>query len=168
MPFLPYGLILSSGESDTDGEMGREIVRASAIAEDLLQTSGAALISGDFQTFLMFFQLPAAFETEAGRRDMETEAEMRDAFDAVHMYFMRNGISDYVRRCIVAEYRGPNEIITSHESRLMNGTTLLADSFPAISTLRRVDGVWKVVETRYTVIDQPWLQQALHKDGGAG
>ena len=160
--------IVRPGETDRDGGMGHERVQASAIADDLLQSSGAAMMSGDFEAFSACFLLPTVLETEAGRRVLATERELRDVFDAVHTYFRRHGISDYVRRCIAAEYKAPDEITTSHESRLLNGTTLLADPFPAMSTLKRVDGVWKVVEARYTLIDQPWLQAAIDRGKDAG
>jgi hypothetical protein len=137
-----------------------QIESAHKIAGFLLEQTGNALVSGDFEKFVKYFHLPQEMETFEGLNLVSTPAELRKVFDAIRLMFQREGITQLVRHIVEARYTDENTIKSTHETRLLNGTTLVQQPFPTFSTLSRREG-WQVKSAQYAIADSPQYNAAL-------
>lgn len=122
-------------------------------------------MTGDFDAMAPCFALPQEMDTFAGRRMVETLADLRTIFDAVHRHFQRSGVTDIVRHCVHAAWTGPDTIEAMHETRLLAGTLLVQTPFPVLTHFRRTDGVWRIEASRYAIPDSPEHNAALMAAG---
>ncbi len=134
---------------------------AATIASDLLERSGNALMSGDFQAFADCFNLPQQFETYQGPQCAETLDDLRRVFDQVRAHFACTGVTDMARTVVHAEFKGQDIVEAVHESRLLSRNTLLRGPYPVFSTIKRTDGVWKVDGASYAITNDPQHERAL-------
>ena len=125
--------------------------RAHEIASGLLQQTGDAMMRFDFPRFAAAFHVPHEIETFEGTRVLKSQEDLARVFKAVHERLRREGVTDYVRRVIIAEFRDEDTIVSTHETRWTNGMQLLMDSYPAKTTLKCVDGSWLLYDSSYAV-----------------
>lgn len=133
------------------------------IAQNILDITGTALLKGDFQTFMKCFSLPQRLETFEGLRVMTTEAEMEATFNELYRHLQNNGIVDSVRLCKEAEFRDADTIALMHETRLLSKMKQIHSSYPAMSEMKRVDGVWKLSSGTYAIADDEEFSQILSR-----
>ncbi len=131
------------------------------ICEDMLARTGAAIMSGDFHSFLSCFHLPQKMETFSGYRMIETADDLRAVFDGVRKYMRDKGITRMVRRNINANFQDADTIVAMHETRMLRGTFLAQPTYPSFSVLRRMNGVWKLTDTIYAIKDSAEHEAAL-------
>jgi len=129
----------------------QQFATAKDVSEHLLQRSGDALMTGDFDTFLTCFLLPQKLGTFDGLREVATQEDVREVFDNVRAHFHANHVTDMVRQCVDARFRTPDEVAATHVSRLLSGTTLLYEPYPVFSILKRRHGVWQVAHSEYAM-----------------
>lgn len=134
---------------------------AHKLAEEYLNTTGSCFQTGDFDTFANHFHLPQEVETQKGQRQINTRDELKEVFQSVRDLFSETGITELVRVCLAAEYINEDTIVTTHESRMLAGTTLKKSPYPVISILRRIDGKWQFVHSNYAVAGDPELNTVL-------
>ena len=54
------------------------------------------------------------------------------------------------RHCVVAQFRNPDEVGATHETRLISDGLLIEEPFPTLSVLvRDAAGVWKIRSSSY-------------------
>ena len=131
------------------------------ISNELLATTGEALVGGDFDSFSACFELPQDLETFEGQRRLETRDDLRALFTSIQAFFRSLGVTLLERHCVEAKYRDPETIAATHQSRLMAGSVLLRAPYPAFSILKRRDGVWRVAFSQYAISDAPEHLQAF-------
>ena len=136
-----------------------DIQRAIETAEFLLAETGRALMTGDFALFHQYFLLPQKLETFDGERIVETLRDLQDLFDNVRGYYARTGVTDIERRCVAAAFKNSDTIEATHDSRLLAGSNLIQAPYAVFSVLQRVDGIWKISDSKYAVIGS--LSQAM-------
>ena len=141
---------------------------AHKIVEHLLDETGAALMSGDFQRLMECFQLPYEIGTFAGQRTVTSEAEMRTTFDGVRTHLQARNVTDLVRRCMEAEFLDPETIDSTHESRVMAGPVQVQETFVVYSRQWIVDGRWRVGWSQYAITDAPAYIAVLSGTAPAG
>lgn len=124
---------------------------AKQISETLLESTGTAMLAGDFETFATAFQLPHFISTNDQKTVLETTADLRETFLRVREDYLRKQITDLVRHCDVAEFRGPDTIEATHTTHLMAGNLRVNDPFPCYSILERRGGVWRIASSQYAV-----------------
>ena len=134
-------------------------IAASDIAEAILEITGDALLSGDFDAFAAVFHVPQVMATMAGPINMETVDDMRRAFDELHQHFKAIGVTDMVRSIVAAEYETPARIQSTHVSNLLHNGKRLNEPYPVFSVLERINGDWKVTGGEYAL--EPTNGQAL-------
>jgi hypothetical protein len=134
---------------------------ALTIAEDLLARSGRGLMDGDFETFSDCFILPQDFETFDGRRRISSTCELRAVFDGVRAHFEATQVTIMERHVVTAQFKGSEEVQSTHVSRLMAGGKLLRASYPVMSTLKLTAKGWKVASASYALPSDPGHQAAL-------
>lgn len=139
----------------------KENPTARDIAEYLLDCTGAALKSGDFEQFFCCFNLPLEIHTFDGWQSIKVKEDLQTVFENVRKYHRKMCATDFVRTCLAAEFKDPDTIHMAHESRLLQGTRHLQKPYPVFSIVERVDGRWKVGRSEYAVIDSPDLSKAL-------
>lgn len=141
--------------------MDRCTATAKDVSERLLERTGTALMTGNFEKFADCFLLPQEMETFDGRRKVQTRDDLLEVFRGVTTHLRRKNVTEFVRHCIEARFRDDDTIVTTHMSRLLSGHTLAQTPYPVMCVLRRVDGEWKVSDGMYAVEDEPYLSKAL-------
>jgi len=136
---------------------------AVAISDGLLAITGQALMSRDFPTFFKSFSLPHLITTFDAKRILRTEEDLEFVFDANCDYFAEKQLTDIVRKCMSADFDGPDTVKAMHVTHLMSGSQRIKDPFPSFSVLERQDGVWRVCKSDYAVNADYSLTTALLK-----
>lgn len=136
--------------------------KALEIATGMLARTSRAVMDGDFDTLVACFDFPNRIESESGVRVVATPDELKAVFNALTDVLTRRGVTHYERRCVAAEFRGPYEIATTHETRLMNENQMLTTPYPTFGTLGLVKGEWKITTSQYAVANLPEIDEALH------
>ncbi len=135
---------------------------AQEVSEHLLDLTGHALMSGDMRTFLDALSFPYELETESGKRLYHAADEIEDVFHAVHDHLKQMRVTILARHCVAAEFRTPDEVIATHETRLISDGLLIEDPFPTLSVLvRGADGDWKIRASSYDVPADSIYRSAL-------
>lgn len=135
---------------------------AKQISELLLESTAKAMLAGDFEAFSTAFQLPHFISTNDQKAVMETEADLREIFFRVREDYLRKRVTDLVRHCDVAEFRGPDTIEATHTTHLMAGNLRVNAPFPCYSILERKGGVWRIASSQYAVDKTTTVGHALH------
>lgn len=134
---------------------------AHEVSEHLLERSGTAMLSGDFDTFASCFELPQEMDTFHGRNLVETRDELRTIYDSVRQLYRSHGVTDMARHCVEAVFVNADTVRATHQARLLSGTELVLGPFWAMSVLRRDGDVWRVASCQYAINDAPDLNDAL-------
>ena len=134
---------------------------AKSIAEHLLDQTGWGLLNDDFKTFVKCFLLPQTVETFDGKRYLQNKNDVRVIFDGVRAHHEKMGVTDMVRHVVTADYRDMTTISSIHQSRIVQGPTLIQKPYNVFSVLKFVDGNWRIAQSQYAVDDSPSLCHAL-------
>ncbi|MCK0095546.1 hypothetical protein MWU60_08175 [Yoonia sp. F2084L] len=126
-------------------------IAAKDIAEALLETTGNALMSGDFDAFAAVFHAPQVMATMAGPVHMETVDDMRRAFDGMHEHLTAMGVTHMYRTVVAAEFKAPSMIESTHVTELLQDGKRLNEPYPVFSVLKMIDGNWKVTGGEYAL-----------------
>jgi hypothetical protein len=136
-------------------------ITARNVASILLERTGDALLTGDFELFHPCFLLPQEVQTFEGRRMIKNKEDLRQLFDGVRAFHRKSNITQLVRNCVEASFLDPDTISSTHESRLLRGAELIERPYPVHSILKRVGMDWQIVSSEYAVPDIPDLVEAL-------
>lgn len=135
---------------------------AKDVSDDLLERTGAGLMTGDFSSFVSCFNVPCFVETFEGKRFLNSKCDIRTVFDNVRNYYKAQGVTDLVRECISAEYKALDTIYNTHITRLLkHNDVLFRRPFPVFSILRKFEDGWKVTYSQYAIDDAPKHNKAL-------
>lgn len=138
------------------------LLSAQDISEDLLERTGAGLMTGDFPSFLRCFHVPCFVETFQGKRFLNSRHDIQNVFDNVRDYYRAHGVTELVRECISAEYKALDTIYNTHITRLLKQNEVaFRRPFPVFSILRKFDDGWKVTYSQYAIDDAPKHNKAL-------
>ena len=122
---------------------------AKTIATDLLDTTGKALIAGDFISFAAVFALPHVMTTDEESFTIRSMEELRALFRNVTTHFAQEGVTRLDRRIEVAEFLNPTKISSTHITRKMKDHMQVGPETPTHSILELIDGTWKVTSANY-------------------
>lgn len=136
--------------------------KAIEIASAMLARTSRAIMEDDFDALADCFEFPNRVESESGVRIVATRDELKTIFIALVRTLKQRGVTHYERRCLAAEFRGPDEVATTHETRLMHGSQMLSTPYPAFGTITRINGNWKITTSQYAVTNTPEIDKALH------
>lgn len=134
---------------------------AREVHDFLLDRTGSALMSGDFDMFASCFALPQEIHTFDGSRLIKAPEDLRKIFNDVRAHFKSHNVTELVRTIMDAEFRDPDTVATTHVSRPLNGSLITQDPYPVFSILKRVNGVWKVAHSEYAIRNEHALTKAL-------
>lgn len=136
-------------------------VTALNVAEYLLSETERALLQRDFRTFATCYALPLVIETYAGTETISTTKSLRRSFDTVCRHLDSENVTVLDRRCIAAEYTAPDEVHFAHETRMLNGSQIVRDPYPAFSVVRLQGNAWRVVRSTYATDDSAYFIRPL-------
>lgn len=118
--------------------------RARHIAQDILARTGEAISAEDFDLFAVYFALPQELETADGRITVATPQALRQIFDRFQHHLKIKRVTTIERHCISAEFIAPDVIHTTHETRLVTGTSLAEEPYPVFSKIKKFASGWKI------------------------
>lgn len=135
---------------------------AEEIAEDVLYKAGKVLAEGRVEDIGAHFEVPQIVETPAGKRLVETEADLCQIFASQRDYLTANGITDIVRTVISSEFLAIGVIGSTHVSQLMraDGSPFRAP-YPSYSIIRKSNGCWRMSSRIHAIFDNPEHVAAL-------
>lgn len=139
----------------------RKASRAYDIAEQLLARTGHALETGDFALFERYFVLPHEIQTFQGSNLLSTQSDLARVFHHVRAYYTKLGVTRLSRACVEAEFLDEHTLQSTHVSHLLNGTTLVRESFPTLTVIRRVGDRWRCARSIYAVNQDRDHERAL-------
>jgi len=134
---------------------------ARRIATDLLEITRSGMLNGDFTSFFKQFQLPQTIMTFDGKTEVHTPEAFRKIFDDIRRYQHSLGVTDIVRYCVAASFKGPDRIETTHMTHLLSGERQLSASYPTFSVLSLIDGDWRIILADYAVEPGSHLSRVL-------
>lgn len=145
---------------------------AEVIAKDLLEITGTALLTGNFELLHSCFALPLTLNTIYGQKTLETRDELRATVEAVTRHMFETGVVDLVRTVMLSRFEDRNTITSVHIcSEVNRGGIVNRPTYPVYSTLVRVDSRWRIAFCRYLIFDRLEHNLALVGDSrsiGAG
>lgn len=145
--------------------MNTQFDTARSVSEHLLEKTGAALMTRDFENFEPYFLLPQQIATFDGERYIETRDELLCLFDAVCTYLEKSGVTQMVRHCVEARFQDKTTVIATHESRFVNRDVITQQPFPVLSVLKYNGSNWQVANSSYAIADRADHNAALMSAG---
>ncbi len=139
----------------------RDGYTAKDISEMLLEVTGTALLSNDFEMFERCFLLPHVVETPDKKTVLKTQSALRTVFERVVQDYANRNITDLIRICEVAEFRGPFRIEATHITHMMSGHQRVMEPFPSFSVLEFVENRWQISASQYAVDQKTTVGRAL-------
>lgn len=131
------------------------------VSEFLLARSSDAMMSGNFDMMRQCFEIPQEIQTFDGTKLINSVEELEATFRAIRAYHRRAGITEMVRHCLEAVFKGPDEVEATHVSRLLAGNVLVNGPHSVFSVLRRREGIWRIASSKYAIADSDELNRAL-------
>jgi hypothetical protein len=131
--------------------MAQDFTQPQAVSQYLLDETGQAYVENDFDRFAACFLLPQHVATYDGTHELRTVEDLRVMFDRMLGFLEQKGATHLDRRCVLAEFQGPDVVRAIHETRFMAGDKVIETAFPAFSILKRIDGNWQVSFSQYAV-----------------
>lgn len=138
---------------------------AREIAEHCLEISGRALRTRDFGLIATVFHLPQIMSVPGARVTVLNHQQFERIFFEMCSHFDSIGLTDLVRRCEAAEFRGPDRIEATHISHLISGTKHLQAPYPVFNVIERIDGQWRVTESDYAFDENGGQARAITDNG---
>ncbi len=135
-----------------------------AVSQTLLDITGKALMTHDFDPFASVFLLPHEFETFDGKSLVSTRRQLHDLFRSMCSYHDSLGVTDLIRECIAAEYKSDTTIAATHLSHLMRNGTRLTEPYPVFSTLKKINGLWMITSGKYAVDSKTGAGRAIARN----
>ncbi|MEM7719427.1 MAG: hypothetical protein AAF222_09490 [Pseudomonadota bacterium] len=128
----------------------------------MIEQTGEAMRTGDFDLFMRHFAVPFVMETYEGTHLLSSRHEMKLHFDGVRRFRADNDIVASRRENISAEYYNTDTISLIHVSHLFQeGDVLFDRPYPTYSVIRKVGGTWLTHYCQYAVGDLDAFTRAL-------
>ncbi len=121
------------------------------IHQHVLDMTGEAFRTDDFDLFAAFFYLPHQIDTFAVQKTVATHAALREVFMFVREQLEADPHLIRIRDCISAEFTAPDTLICSHVTRIMRGHYQLRDAIPSQSVFRNIGGNWLLTRSSYAI-----------------
>lgn len=122
-----------------------------AIANDLLDRSGRAMMTRDFDLFAGCVTLPHKVSNFDESFVISDHAALQRGFDKVCDALLIQAVTDLVRDCIAAEIVDTETLHFAHISHLMAGAQRVRPPYPCFSVVRRIGGRWYLAATDYAL-----------------
>ncbi len=135
------------------------------VCEAMLERSGRAIFARDFDAFADCVGLPCDIETYAGRSRLTTQEHLRNLFEAMLRHQNRMGVTDIIRHCVEAEFKDDRTVYATFETRLLRGTVLIQNPYPAFCIYKLSNEVWRAHSMTFGIGDSDDHNNALMSGG---
>jgi len=145
-------------------DMTNSVCTAVKIAQMALEGTDVAINEGNFLAFLQHFEIPHLMEINGKTETLSTVAHLKEVFDRFREHLWTNRVTTIERHIISAGYIGQNSIHTTHETRLVSGSQLIAEAYPVYSVLQNISDHWQIVSSKTEFPDTSRLSFSLVGD----
>ncbi|WP_375256936.1 hypothetical protein [Citreimonas sp.] len=152
-----------TGGIETTGMRGRDA--AAAIAQRLVEQTGAAMLSRDFDAFAAYFRLPCLVATPEGARMLEHTDELRGIFERLSAHYLGFGDVTLDRRVIEAMFDGPDLLRFSFSTTALVDGTVAEATIAAHSTAARDGDTWHITDN-HALVAQDSVQNTVLMHAG--
>lgn len=129
---------------------------AKEISQYLLEVTSDALFNHNIDRFAAVFDLPQTMTTTDRRIVISSHQELHLVFDQMCSCLTEIGATQLHRTCEAAEFRNPDEIASTHTTRVLAGDKEIVPVYPVFSRIKRIKGRWKISDSDYDLHqDQP-------------
>lgn len=129
---------------------------AKEISQYLLKVTSEALFDQDIDRFAAMFDLPQTVTTTDRQIVITSREELRWIIDRMLSYFSEIGVTELRRTCEAAEFRNPDEIASTHTTRILAGDKEIVPVYPVFWRIKRINGSWKISDSDHDLQeDQP-------------
>ncbi|KIN61956.1 hypothetical protein Z946_812 [Sulfitobacter noctilucicola] len=140
---------------------------ALGVQEMILEETGKAMLANDFDAFAHCFALPHTIETPDRKTVLKTRAALQDVFDLVLEDYRKRGVTNLIRICEIAEYRGPLRIEATYMTHVMSGNLRVLDPYPSFCVLELIEDRWQISASQYALDKATTVGRALETRMGA-
>ena len=144
-----------------DGEPAKQL------AERMLEQTGNALLSNDFDAFAQLFCVPHTLETPDRKTTLQTRSALKEVFDRVVQDYAEHNVTALVRINEHACFHGPFKIEAMHVTHMMSGNWRIKDPIPSYGILEFIDNRWQCTSSQYAVDDNTTVGLALRRTASA-
>ena len=132
------------------------------ITTPMIQQTGEAIRTGDFDLYMRHFAIPFVMETHEETFVFRSRYEMQQHFEGVCRYRAENNIVASRRENVSAEFSDSDTISLVHISHLLREDRSVFDRpYPTYSIIRNVGGRWLTHYCLYGVDKQDSFERAL-------
>ena len=122
------------------------------IAQEFLDHQGDATIAGDVDGTLDFCDIPCTLESIEGRVVAMDREEMRAICKTFIAGLKAKRLTHMVRRCIAAEFKDPDTVWATYETRYVRDNQLLTEEpYTGFVILRHRGDRWKISAMQFDV-----------------
>lgn len=130
---------------------------ATLIYQDVLDISSAAILAGDFDTYLAAIHLPYLLHFLDGDIVIDAASDLRPSFHTLSEGMARRGVSHYERVARDAHFQGSERIVGRHSTHMIAEGSRVQAPHAAEAALVRVDGgSWRFTEATYPLASHDW------------
>lgn len=122
---------------------------ARGIYQQLLDDIGAAVLANDFEAYRSHILFPHTLETATLKTVINTAEELRFFFGGMCTHLESRTIRDFNRFCTAADYIDETTINGKHDTRLLSEKMQIVERYTSLSTLKLVEGQWRVADSKY-------------------
>ncbi len=129
---------------------------AVTILQSYVDEIGAAVLSGDWETYRRGVALPFNLVTQAANIVVETEARLREGFDVFVETLISQRITEYVRLVQSADLLDADLLSGVTVTHMMSGGSRIVKPFASQLTLRHYGSAWKAVSISSALTNPRW------------
>ncbi len=129
--------------------------------QEMLDRMGMAYETGDFDAYCEAVECPFTLATFEDEITMRTKDDLHVMFDTFRKRLDQVGITQFVRSCVAAQFRGPNTIEGTHVSSCLRDGVYVEDPFPVTSIIHRRGTRWKAASSQNALPDPSLFTQVM-------
>ena len=112
--------------------------------------------SRDFETYRSLALLPVAIATRTTVLIVQTEADLKLGFDAWADMLGSQRATHMISTVRQVDFIGEDMMTGTYDTELLAGTARICPPYRSTATLRRVDGIWKVITVANGLSNSTW------------
>ncbi|MDJ0827236.1 MAG: hypothetical protein QNJ16_17230 [Rhodobacter sp.] len=116
-----------------------------AILQDYLDRMSDAVMGGDYAVYAAGVALPFTLVTAEDEITVETDAALRQGFDAYHEMLTMQNATDMIRIAKRAEPRGDGLVAGRYQTNILANGQRIFDAFDSDIVLRAAPSGWRAV-----------------------
>jgi hypothetical protein len=129
---------------------------ATQVLQTYLDDSVAALFQDDWPRYAASFALPFTMITEASVMTVNTEADLREGYDAMRATIATQRLTDVLRLAETAAELGETLISGRYITHFLAGAHRIVPPYRSTISLRRTDNRWQAISITNSLANMQW------------